>query len=288
MVRPEAQGKTMARGPLFMVLAMLCFALHDAIGKYVTSVASIPQMLALESAVALAIIAPWLMRHGPASLRVTENLWLHVLRVALVVCEMACLYAALRGATLTDVITLYQVAPALTVIMASFVLGERAGPLGWMSIILGFAGVVLIVKPDDADISSAHAVALLGMAMYAAFNLLTRRLRSAAPETLLGWHMIGVLAVSLVLVPFYWQPIDLETLGLIAIMGVLIGMGSLMVNTALGMAQTVSVMPLHYTIIVWAMLFGWLHWGDRPDASTLIGASMIVLSGLLVVRTASR
>lgn len=77
----------------------------------------------------------------------------------------------------------------MTVIMASFILGERAGPLGWMSVVLAFAGVLLIVKPDDLDVSTSHAVALLGMSMYAAFNLLTRRLRAAAPETLLGWHM---------------------------------------------------------------------------------------------------
>ncbi len=271
-----------------MVLAMLCFALHDAVGKYVTGAASIPQILAVESGVALAVIAPWLLRQGLSVMRAVENPWLHVLRVILVIGEMACLYGALRGATLGDVITLYQVAPALTVIMAAFILGEKAGPLGWMSIILGFAGVLLIVKPDGAGVSTAHAIALLGMSMYAAFNLLTRHLRAADPETLLGWHMTGMLAVSAVLVPFHWQPLDIETLGLMATMGVLAGVGCLLVNTALGLSQTIAVMPLHYTIIVWAMLFGWLYWGDRPDASTLIGAAVIVLSGLLVVRTAPR
>ncbi len=271
-----------------MVLAMLFFALHDALGKYVTGVASIPQMLAIESAAALAVIAPWLLRHGLSSLRVTEAPWLHFLRVALVIGQLACLYGALRGATLTDVVTLYQVAPALTVIMASFVLGERAGPLGWMSVILGFAGVLLIVKPDDLDVSPAHAIALLGMSMYAAFNLLTRRLRAASPETLLGWHMIGMLVASAIALPFYWNPLYLGTVGLMTAMGVLVGLGWLMFNTALGVARTASVMPLHYTIIVWAMLFGWLHWGDRPDGATLIGAGLIVLSSLLVVRTASR
>ena len=271
-----------------MVLAMLCFALHDAVGKYVTGLASIPQMLAVESAVALAVIAPWLLRHGLSSMRVREDLWLHVLRVVLVAGQLTCLYGALRGATLTDVVILYQVAPALTVIMASFILGERAGPLGWMSVVLGFAGVLLIVKPDDLDVSTSHAVALLGMSMYAAFNLMTRRLRAASPETLLGWHMIGILAVSVMVMPFYWQPLDLETVGLMATMGILGGLGWLLFNTALGVAQTVSVMPLHYTIVVWAMLFGWLHWGERPDGATLIGAGIIVLSALLVVRTAPR
>jgi drug/metabolite transporter (DMT)-like permease len=278
----------MGRGPLFMVAAMLCFAVHDAIGKYVTGIASIPQVLAIEAALALAVLTPWFLRRGFSVLLQVQDPWLHALRVALVVGEMACLYAALRGASLTDVIVLYQVAPALTVIMASFVLGERPGPLGWMSILLGFVGVLLIVKPDEPDVSTAHAIALLGMSLYAAFNLLTRQLRAAEPATLLGWHMGGMLIVGLVLVPFHWKPLDIDTVSLMAIMGVLAGMGALLVNTALAAAQTPRIMPLHYTIIVWAMLFGWLYWGERPDISTILGAIMIVLSGLLAVRFVGR
>lgn len=276
------------RGPLFMVLAMLCFAAHDAIGKYVTGIASIPQMLAIESALALAVIAPWLLRRGLRALLQVEDPWLHALRVAFVVGEMACLYGALRNASLADVIVLYQVAPALTVIMASFVLGERPGPLGWMSIFLGFAGVLLIIQPDAPDVSTAHALALLGMTLYAAFNLLTRRLRAAEPATLLGWHMAGVMLAGLILTPFHWKPLDVDTLALMAFMGVLIGVGSLFVNTALSIAQTPRIMPLHYTIIVWAMLFGWLYFGERPDLATIAGAVMIACSGLLSVRFVAR
>ena len=138
-----------------MALAMLFFAVHDAFGKHVTGVASIPQMLAIESAVALAVVAPWLARQGLSAVLSVEKPWLHGLRVVLVIGDMACLYAALRSATLGDVITLYQVAPALTVIMAAVLLGERAGPLGWTSIVIGFAGVLLIVKPGDVEISAA-------------------------------------------------------------------------------------------------------------------------------------
>ncbi|HYC64388.1 MAG TPA: DMT family transporter, partial [Reyranellaceae bacterium] len=152
-----------------MVLAMLCIAVHDAIAKHVSGVASIPQMLAIESALALAVVTPWLLRRGVPALVQVQQPWLHVLRVAFVIGATACLYAALRRATLADVIVLYQLAPALTVVMASFVLGEKVGPLGWMSILLGFGGALLIIKPDDADITTAHAIALLGMAFYAAF-----------------------------------------------------------------------------------------------------------------------
>jgi drug/metabolite transporter (DMT)-like permease len=278
----------MGRGPLFMVTAMLCFAVHDAIGKHVTGTASIPQMLAIEAALALTVLTPWLVRRGFSVLIQVQDPWLHALRVALVVGEMACLYAALRGASLTDVIVLYQVAPALTVVMASFVLGERPGPLGWMSILLGFAGVLLIVKPDEPDVSTAHAIALLGMSLYAAFNLLTRQLRAAEPGTLLGWHMSGMLIAGLLFVPFHWQPLDFDTLSLLAVMGMLATLGALLVNAALAMAQTPRIMPLHYTVIVWAMLFSWLFWGEPPDISTIFGAILIVLSGLLSVRFVAR
>jgi drug/metabolite transporter (DMT)-like permease len=271
-----------------MVLAMLCFAVHDAIGKYVTGIASIPQMLALESALALAVVTPWLLRRGLAAVLRVQDPWLHGLRVAFVVGEMACLYAALRNASLADVIVLYQEAPALTVIMASFILGEKAGPLGWMSIFLGFAGILLIIRPDAHDVSTAHAVALLGMTLYAAFNLLTRHLRATEPATLMGWHMAGVMLAGLVLTPFNWKPLDMDTIALMAIMGVLIGVGSLFVNTALSLSQTPRIMPLHYTIIVWAMLFGWLYFGEMPDLATFVGAGMIVLSGLLSVRFVAR
>jgi S-adenosylmethionine uptake transporter len=278
----------MGRGPVFMVLAMLCFAVHDAIAKYVTGSVSIAQILLVEAALALVVVAPWLLRHGVGRLMRVEQPWLHGLRVALVVGEVACLYAALRGATLADVIVLYQVAPALTVIMASFVLGERVGTLGWLSIVLGFAGVLLIVKPDDHDVTTSHAVALLGMSMYAAFNLLTRHLRAAEPATLLSWHMSGMLVVGLVFVPFHWKPLDIDTFTLIAFMGVLAGMGSLLVNTALAMSQAPRIMPLHYTIIVWAMVIGLFWFGERPDLPTILGACLVVMSGLLSVRYVPR
>lgn len=279
----------MGRGPLFMVLAMLCIAVHDAIARHITrGEASIPQMLAIEAAVALAVVTPWLLRRGLSALVRVEDPWLHVLRVALVIGATACLYAALRRATLVDVIVLYQVAPALTVVMASFVLGEKVGPLGWMSILLGFAGALLIVKPDDTDVTTAHAIALLGMSLYAAFNLLTRQLGAAEPATLLGWHMAGMLVVSIVFVPFHWQALDLDGVSLIALMGVLAGMGSLLLNTALAASQSLRIMPLHYTIIVWAMLFGWVWFAERPGFATIAGAVLIVLSGLLSVRFVPR
>lgn len=278
----------MGRGPLFMVAAMLCIGVHDAIAKYVAGIASIPQMLAVEAALALTVLMPWLLRRGLSVLLEVKDPWLHALRVALVVSQVACLYAALRGASLTDVVVLYQVAPALTVVMASFVLGEKPGPLGWMSILLGFAGALLIVKPDEPDVSSAHAIALLGMSLYAAFNLLTRQLRAAEPATLLGWHMAGLLLCGLLLMPFHAKPLDIDTISLMALMGVLAGLGALLVNTALAAAQSLRIMPLHYTIIVWAMLFGGLYWAERPDISTVLGAILIVLSGLLSVRFVAR
>lgn len=278
----------MGRGPVFMVLAMLCFAVHDAIGKYVTGSVSIPQILLVESALALAVVAPWLLRRGLTNLLLVEQPWMHELRVGLVVGQTACLYAALREATLADVIVLYQVAPALTVIMAAFVLGEKVGTLGWMSILLGFAGVLMIVKPDDHDVSTSHAVALLGMSMYAAFKLLTRHLRAAEPSTLLSWHMCGMLAVGLVLAPFNWRPLDLDGFTLIAFMGVLVGMGSLLANTALALSQAPRIMPLHYAIIIWAMAIGAFWFGERPDFATILGAVLVVLSGLLSVRYVPR
>jgi len=276
------------RGPAFMVAAMMCIAVHDAIAKHVLGVASIPQLLAIEAALALAVVAPWLLRRGLSAVIQVQQPWLHVLRVGLVIGATACLYAALRRTTLTDVVVLYQVAPALTVVMASFVLGEKVGPLGWMSVLLGVAGVLMVVKPDDADVTTAHALALLGMSLYAAFNLLTRELRAAEPATLLGWHMAGVLVVALLLVPFNWRPLDMNALSFIALMGVLAGMGSLLLNTAFAVSQSLRIMPLHYTVIVWAMLLGWFWFGEWPDFATIVGAVLIVLSGLLSVRFAPR
>jgi len=160
-------------------------------------------------------------------------------------------------------------------------LGERIGAHRWLSVLGGFTGVMCIVRPGFTMISWPLFIPLLGAFLWAIYQIMVRFLaRDDRPETTLLWSaFVGLAAVSLV-APWEFRLPDTRGWILLGCVGALGSLAHYALIRALDYADASAVQPHGYTLLVWAALMGWLVFGDVPGPWTILGACIVVLSGL--------
>jgi drug/metabolite transporter (DMT)-like permease len=274
-------------GALLMLLGMAAFAANDAIGKWLVADYGVAQVILLRSLAALVLMVPLILRGGRvlARIRSAPNPRLQALRAAAATAEVFCFYAAVSYMPLADVMAFWMAAPIYVVAVSPLLLGERVGARTWGAVALGFLGVLILLAPS-LQISGRGAIfALLGTAAFAAIMILGRSLRATADRDLVLFQLLAALAAGLVFAPFDWQPIRSGTdLSLLFLLGVVATAAHMLVTRALKLADASVVAPLQYSLLVWGVIFGFLVFGDVPAAGMLLGAALIVASGLVVLR----
>jgi drug/metabolite transporter (DMT)-like permease len=162
-------------------------------------------------------------------------------------------------------------------------LGERVGRHRWSAVALGLVGVLIITRPSGAIAHWSSLMPLVAAFCYANYQIATRLIgRTDDPLATLFYTSIGGAAVTSLAVPFDWiWPTVAQWLILVALGG-LGALGHFLVITAFTRAPASVLAPMHYTVLIWATLFGYLVFGDLPDVWTLVGAAVIVASALYV------
>ncbi len=273
-------------GVAAMLLGMLLFALNDAMGKWLVSTYSQGQVILIRSVAALVILVPIVWKGGLSGLMKIERPSLQVARVFFSTAELFCFYFAVAALPLADVMTYWLAAPIYVAALSPFLLGEKVGWRRWTAIAIGFVGVLIALQPSSASLTSAALFSILGSAAFAFMMLSGRQLRNTPDTVLAFWQIIGAGLAGLVAVfvtPSGWLPVqsgfDLAFLGLL---GVVAMAAHVLVNRALKLADAATVAPLQYTLLLWAVVFGWLFFDDVPQTSIVVGAGLIVLSGLYI------
>jgi drug/metabolite transporter (DMT)-like permease len=193
-------------------------------------------------------------------------------------------FLALALMSLADVAAIIFTAPILVALLAVLMLKERVAAWRWVLIGLGFSGALIIVQPGGDSFGLGALLAFGCTVCYALYQITTRIVREAEPiVSLLYGGLVGVVVISLVM-PLFWQtPTATEWL-LLVVIGSLGAGGHLLVILALQRAEASKVAPFTYLQLVWAMLASLVVFGDVPGLTTLIGAAVIVTSGLLLYR----
>ncbi|MEH3110238.1 MAG: DMT family transporter [Agrobacterium cavarae] len=273
-------------GVAVMLFGMLLFALNDAMGKFLVSTYSLGQVIAVRSIAAVIILLPIVWKAGLPKLVNVERPCLQVARVFFSTAELFCFYFAVAALPLADVMTYWLAAPIYVAALSPFLLGEKVGWRRWTAIGIGFVGVLIALKPSSASLTSAAFFSILGSAAFAFMMLSGRQLRNTPDTVLAFWQIIGAgLAgvVAIFVTPSGWIPIQSGfDLSLLALLGIVAMTAHVLVNRALKLADAATVAPLQYTLLLWAVIFGWLIFGDVPQLSIVIGAGLIVLSGLYI------
>ena len=283
-VRPTIiASMTPARlGVLVMLAAMFLFSLNDALGKWLVASYSVGQVLLLRSAAALIVLLPFLLRTGIANVVRAERPMLQFARVVFSTAEVFCFYWAVYFLPLADVMTYWLAAPIYVAALSPFLLKEKVGPIRWIAIALGFVGVLVALTPSGEVNPLAIVVSVIGTLAFALMVVTGRTLRGTPDKTLVFFQILGALAAGLVLAPFDWSMPTGPDFVLLATLGVVSMVAHMCVNRAVKLADAAAVAPLQYTLLPWAIVLGYLMFGDLPGPMTLIGAAIIITSGFVI------
>jgi len=268
-------------GIALMLLAVWLFSFGDALGKYIVATYSVGQLLLLRAAASLILMSPAIWRQR-AALRNIQRPGLQVIRVVLSTLEVAAFFAASVYLPLADVITYYLAAPIFVTAASAIFLGEHVGWRRWSAIVVGFIGVIIALRPSTQAVSWPAMIALAGSASFAALMIITRSLRGTPDIVLTSAQFCGTLLFGLIAAPFGWVTPSLPDLGLFAAAGCISIAAALGVNRSLKLAPASVVVPYQYTMIIWAVIFGYVVFGDVPSAAMLAGAAVIIVAGLYI------
>jgi drug/metabolite transporter (DMT)-like permease len=265
-----------------MLIGMLMFSLNDTIGKWMVSTYSVGQLLFLRSLVAVLVLLPFMWRIGFRQVFMVERPVLQILRIILSTAEVYAFYFAVSYLPLADVMTFWLAAPIYIAALSPIFLGEHVGWRRWSAIAVGFLGVVIALKPSSAMFTLPAVISIFGTMAFTVMLMLGRSLRKTPGSVLVFWQMAGATIAGLCTVPFQWvAPTEID-LTLMAVLGIVAMLAHVLMTYSLKIAPAVTVAPLQYTLLFWAIVFGWLVFGDIPSVPVMVGAALIVCSGLYI------
>ena len=271
------------KGIGFMCLGVLCLALGDAISKWLGEVHSPLQIIFFRTLVSLPLIM--LLAHQGGGLRTlsTRRPGVHLIRGLIYTGTMGCFVLGLTMMPLAEGTAIAFAAPLFVSLLSVPLLGERVSVPVVLASLVGFAGVLVIVRPGSEGISLG-ALSMLGAAVFYALMMITAR-RYGAREHL--WAMVLYMTlvpfvVTGVALPLVWQAPALEHWPAFLMSGVL-GVGATaFITLAFRHAPAAIAAPFDYTAMLWAVLLGWMIWDEVPDLGVLIGGTLIIASGLAI------
>jgi drug/metabolite transporter (DMT)-like permease len=266
-----------------MLVGILLFAVNDVLGKWLVATYSVGQLLLIRSGVGLVALAPFLWRRGGwRPLVQIERPGMQLTRVILTALEVYGFYFAVIYLPLADTMTYWLASPIYVAALSPFLLGEKVGWRRWTAIFIGFCGVLIALNPSAETLTAPALISIAGSLAFTFMMLSGRALRNTPDTTLVFWQMVGAGLLGLVTAPFGWVPPTPFDLALLALLGVVAMIAHVCVNRSLKLADAAVVVPFQYTLLFWAIVFGWLVFGDVPHTNMLIGAAVIIGAGLFI------
>ncbi|WP_395346249.1 DMT family transporter [Variovorax sp. UC122_21] len=277
------------RGIAAMLLACAFFGCMDALLKTLAGHYPPAQVMALRGLTALPLVCLYVAWRREAAGVFNRRLrWrLHLLRAALNMAMLMLFVHGLKTLGLAEAYTLTFIAPLLMVLIAVPMLGESIHARHWVAIGLGFAGVVIALRPEQGAFLSMGAIAILIAAVcYALSNMLGRLISRTEPSAaLVFWTTAGMAVGGSLLAAPQWVPIRAEHAWMLAGLALSGFLGQLAIAEAFRHGQAAAIAPFEYSALAWALLLDWLFWQAVPDAWTLGGGALIVASGLWLARS---
>jgi len=229
-----------------------------------------------------------LLMQGPGLKGVyTSHFSKHLSRSALGIFGMVCFFTSYIMLPLAEATTIGFATPIFATILSALFLKEDVGIHRWTAVFAGFAGVLVITQygaaPDTDFNMLGVSIALLAALIASIITLLLRDLgRTEAPTTILFWFSSLTLVPLTILLPFFIQPHSPRIWAVLAMMGIIGGLGQWLLTSALRWGPVSLVISMDYTSLIWSTLLGWLIWSTLPGTYTWIGAALICSSGIYI------
>ena len=271
-------------GVFWMLVTAFFFVCVHATGKFLLTRYPLVQVVwgryIFHLILALIILAPMLAR-----IIRSGNLKLQLLRSGFMLCSTTFYFAGVQFLPLTEANAINFLTPVLVVILAQPILGERVGLQRWIGVAVGFAGAMIIIRPGSGLMDLAAGILIMSALCNAFYQLSTRRLGAIDDPltTLLYTALVGSILASLV-VPFTWEPMDGEGWLFMILLGAFALVGHFALIKAYRLAPAPTIAPFSYSILIWSAAFGYVIFDQLPDIWTALGAIIIVIGGIIIIR----
>jgi drug/metabolite transporter (DMT)-like permease len=265
----------------------------SAMIKDIAESISFIEIMFFRSAFALPVIFVIVARGRQWGILRTRRVPSHLLRAFTGTMAQGCSFFALTVLPLAEQTALTYTTPLFVTLLSIPLLGEKVGIHRWSAVILGFVGIMVIALGQGAFQGGTwpERAVMIGMAdavsqgVWSALTTLLVRNLSATESstTIVLWQSLLMTAFTAAVLPFFWTTPNPWELLILIMVGLVGGVAQVMLTEAYASAQVSSLGPYSYTSILWAVGFGWLIWGDMPTIATILGAVLIVLSGLYIL-----
>lgn len=265
--------------------ALVCFSCLDTTAKWLNHSIHPVMTVWARYAVSVVLVSLFINPLSTPGLLRTRRPWLQGIRSVLLLVSTGLNFVALQYLQLSETISIMFATPLLVALVSGPILGEWVGPRRMAAIGIGFLGVLIVARPGLGGMHPAALLSLAGTACYAFYGISTRILAASdSSETTMFYSgLAGVLLVTPVL-PFVWStPPSALGWALMGLLGFFGAIGHWLLITAHARAPASVLAPFIYTQIVWMIAFGYFVFGDVPDKWTLIGASVVIASGLYLL-----
>ncbi len=282
--KSQIVGRDTPLAILAICVGVAFLVLNDAIAKVLTARYDPIQIIFVRNLIALPVIGALILAfRGGAALR-SRHIGVHALRGLLMVSAAYLFFRSLQVLPLAEATALVFSAPLFITALSVPLLGETVGWRRWGAVLLGFFGVLIIVQPGSAAFQPASLFALGTAILYAFFMISARWIgRAEGLWTMMFFVMLFPLVYSAPFTLKLWVPVAANDLPFFLAIALCGSLGITLIGQAFRMAPAAVVAPFDYTALVWAALLGWLIWGDRLPGTTLLGALVIIVSGIIIV-----
>ncbi|SMC60004.1 DMT family transporter [Primorskyibacter flagellatus] len=277
------------KGLLYALFAFAVYATHDVVIKYLGATYSPFQIIFFSTLMSFPLVSFMLIgdqTHG--NLRPVHPWWIALRTVCTVITGMSAFYA-FSVLPLAQTYAILFASPLLITLMSIPLLGEKVGLHRGAAVIVGLAGVFIVLRPGTTELTLGHLAGLSAAMFSALASIIVRKIgREERSVVLMLYPMAANFIVMAVLLAFVYQPMPLLHLGGIGVISLFGFVAGLCLIAAYKNAEAAIVAPMQYSQIIWATLFGYLLFGESVDRATIIGTSVIIISGLYIVFRESR
>jgi drug/metabolite transporter (DMT)-like permease len=277
-------GDRIGRGILFAIVTFACFSSADAVVKVMSAEYSVLLIYFVTTAFAALPIAAlvWFSRR-PIVLRPRFPKAVAA-RTLLMACDTFGAYLAFSRLPLANAYTLIFASPLIVTALSPWLLGESIGRHRWSAVVVGFIGILVVLRPGSASLDIGYLGALGSACAFGIALIITRQIGGRESDTaMLTWLIVGKLIVSGAFLPISYTPMAPADFLLMALAGLFVGVAQICIVQAFKLAPPATVAPFQYTQMLWAALYGFLLFGDVPGAYVIAGSGLVVLSGLYIL-----
>ena len=269
-----------------MIIAVAMFSLMDTAMKVLSAHYPAVQVTAMRALSSLPLVLAYIVQRGALGGLVKVRWHLHLFRALLGTAMLTMFAYGLSVLSLAQAYSIFFIAPALITALSVFVLKEQVGRAQWAAIVVGLVGVLVVLRPEGMGFLSLGGLAILGAAACYALAAIVSRItsRTDSKESMMLWYLLVMALGGLLMSWQGWVAVRSEDYLVLVGLALSGFFGQLAITDAFSKGKASVVAPFEYTALAWGVAIDWLLWHTLPDGFTLLGAGIIIASGIYLVR----